>query len=93
MYIRCIGSETISVIDSGAANRRFESRSGNNKRYDIDIRCFSSKHTSLRKEDTDGFVGIRIICQSRATFLLVDCCICVHYNNPTKRVGLIIIIS
>ena len=92
MYIRCIGGETISVIDSGAANRRFESRSGN-KGYDIDIRCFSTKHTTLRKEDTDGFTGIRIICQSRATFLLVDCCICVHYTNPTKRVGLIIIIS
>lgn len=92
MYIRCIGSETISVIDSGAANRRFETRSGN-KGYDIDIRCFSSKHTPLRKEDTDGFFGIRIICQSRATFLLVNCCICVHYNNSTKRVDLIIIIS
>ena len=62
MYIRCIGSETISVIDSGAVNRRFESRSGN-KRYDIDISCFSSKHTPLRKEDTDGFGGIRIMCQ------------------------------
>jgi len=93
MYIRCIGSLTISVIDSGAADRRFDLRSGNNKAYDIDICCFSSKHTPLKKEDTDWLVGIRILCQSRATFLLVHCCICEYYNNPIKRVGLIIIIS
>lgn len=45
MYIRCIGSITISVIDSGAADRRFEPRSGYNKAYDIDILILIKAHT------------------------------------------------
>ena len=51
---------------------------GQTKDYDIDICstncCFSAKHAALRKIAKTGWLGIRIMCPSGATYLTVGCC-------------------
>ena len=59
----------VSVPASSVLDRRFESRSGQTKDYEIGICCFSAKHASLRRKRKTGWLGIRIMCPSGATCL------------------------
>ena len=43
----------VSVLASSAADRGFESRSGQTKYYKIGICCFSAIHAALRKKSKD----------------------------------------
>ena len=43
----------VSVLASSAVDRRFESRSGQTKDYEIGICSFSAKHASLRRKSKD----------------------------------------
>ena len=43
----------VSVLTSSAVDRGFEPRSGQTKDYEIDICCFSAKHTALRRKSKD----------------------------------------
>jgi hypothetical protein len=43
----------ISLLAASAVDRVFEPRSGQTKDYQIGIRCFSAKHTSLRGKGKD----------------------------------------
>ena len=43
----------VSVLASGAVDRGFESRSGQNNDYKIGICCFSAKHAALRRKSKD----------------------------------------
>ena len=43
----------ISVLDSSAVDRGFESQSGQTKDYKISIWCFSAKHAALRMKSKD----------------------------------------
>ena len=45
-----IGSVMVSVLASGLLDREFEDQSDQNKGYDIGIRCFSAKHTAIKRE-------------------------------------------
>jgi hypothetical protein len=44
------------------------------KDYEIDICCFTTKHTALRGQRRVGFL-IRIMCPSGGICLPVDCCL------------------
>ena len=48
LHVNRIGAVMIIVLASSAVDRGFESRSGQNKDYEIGICCFSAKHASLR---------------------------------------------
>ena len=48
-----IGGVMVSVIASSAVDRGFEPRSGQTKNYEIAMRCFSAKHTALRRNSKD----------------------------------------
>jgi hypothetical protein len=43
----------VSVLASGAVDRRFELRSGQTEDYEISICCLSAKHAVLRKKSKD----------------------------------------
>ena len=43
----------VSVLASSTVDRGFKPRSGQTKDYEIDIRCFSVKHASLRRNSKD----------------------------------------
>ena len=43
----CIGGVLVSVLVSSAVDRVFEPQYGQTKGYNIDICCFSGKHTTL----------------------------------------------
>ena len=43
----------ISVLPSNAVDREFESRSGQNKDYNIGMCCFSAKHAAIRRKRKD----------------------------------------
>ena len=43
----------VSVLSSSVVDRRFESRSGQTKDYNIGICCFSSKDAALRRKSKD----------------------------------------
>ena len=43
----------VSVIASSAVDRGFEPRSGQTTDYELDMRCFSAKHTALRRNSKD----------------------------------------
>jgi hypothetical protein len=45
-----IDSVMVSVLASGLLDREFEDQSDQNKSYNIGIRCFSAKHTPIRRE-------------------------------------------
>ena len=49
-----IDSVMVSMLAKGAIDREFEHRSDQNKGYNIDIYCFSAKHTALRTKCKDG---------------------------------------
>jgi hypothetical protein len=81
----------VSVFASSAADRGFESRSGQTRDYEIDMCCFSAKHTVLRIKSKDwlarnqdnvsewGDMSIR--------GLFFQCVSII--KNPTQRVGLV----
>jgi hypothetical protein len=62
----------VSLLASSVVDRGFEPRSGQTKDYKIGICCFSAKHEGARAKT--GWLRIRIMCQSGATCLSVDCC-------------------
>ena len=43
----------VSVLASSAVDHGFEPRSGQTKDYEIDMCCFSNKHTALRRKSKD----------------------------------------
>jgi hypothetical protein len=69
-----IGSVMVSVLASSAIDCGYEPRSGQTKEYTIGMCCFSAKNTSLRRKNKTGWLGIRIMCLSGATYLPADCC-------------------
>ena len=52
-------------------DRGFEPLWGKTKDFKIGICCFSAKHAALRRKT--GWLRIRIMCLSGATFLTADC--------------------
>ena len=48
-----IGGVMVSVLAWSAIIRGFDTRSGQTKGYEIDICCFSAKHTTLRRKTKD----------------------------------------
>ena len=56
--MNCIGVEMISMLASSAVDRSIEPQSGEIKYYEIDICCFSAKHTLLRGKIEDGLAQI-----------------------------------
>jgi hypothetical protein len=46
----------VSVLASSVVDCGFEPRSGQTKDYNIDICCFSAKHTALRRKSKDWFL-------------------------------------
>ena len=58
-----IGGVMSNVLALSAVDRGFEPRSDLTKDYTIGIYCFSAK------------LGIRIMCQSGAIYLSMDCCL------------------
>ena len=78
------------VCVSSAVTRRFESRSGQTKYFEIDIFCFSTKHAYLRSKAETSWLQNRIVYPSGATCLTTDCCFSyLHYKELFKIVGLI----
>ena len=63
----------VGVIGSNVIDRGFESRSKTMKLVP-DICCFIAKHAILKRTSKDGWLGIRIMCQSGTICLSVDCC-------------------
>ena len=43
----------VSVLASSAVDRKYESRSGQTKKHNIGICCFSAKHATLRRKSKD----------------------------------------
>ena len=43
----------VSMVTLSEVDRRFQPRSGQTKDCEIDIRCFSAKHTALRRKSKD----------------------------------------
>ena len=64
----------VSVLASSVIDRRLESRSGQSKDYEIGICCFSAKQAVLRGKSKTGWLRIRILCLTGATYLSADCC-------------------
>jgi hypothetical protein len=64
----------VSVLASSAVDCGFKSRSVPTKDYEIGICCFFAKHTALGRKSKVWLVRIRIMCQSGATCLSLDCC-------------------
>jgi hypothetical protein len=62
----------VSMFDSSAVDRGFKSRSGHTTVYKIGICSFSAKNAPLRRQA--GWLGIRIMCPSGATYLTAGCC-------------------
>jgi hypothetical protein len=48
-----IGGVMVSMLGLSAVDREFEPRSGHTKDFKIDMCCFSAKHTTLRRKNTD----------------------------------------
>ena len=71
----------VSVLVSSVVDRRFETRSGQNKVYKIGICCFSTKHTALRRKSKDWLALNRVNVSEWNDMSQ-------HYKNPTQRVGL-----
>jgi hypothetical protein len=61
----------VSVFVSSALDHGFEPLWGKTKDFKIGICCFSAKHAALRRKT--GWLRIRIMCLSGATFLTADC--------------------
>jgi hypothetical protein len=72
LNINRIGFVMVSVFDSSAVDRGFKSRSGHTTVYKIGICSFSAKNAPLRRQA--GWLGIRIMCPSGATYLTAGCC-------------------
>jgi hypothetical protein len=72
----CIGGIMVSVLASSAVDRGFEPWLVKTKDYEIGICCFSAKHAAfnLGERAKTGWLGIRIMCPSGATYLPADCC-------------------
>ena len=49
-----IDGAMVSVLASSAIDRGFEPQSGEINYYEIDICCFSAKHTALSGKSEDG---------------------------------------
>jgi hypothetical protein len=64
----------VSVLASSVIDRGLESRSGQSKDYEIGICCFSAKQAVLRRKSKTGWLRIRILCLTGATYLSADCC-------------------
>ena len=66
----------VGVIVSVLASSSVVLLIGSNQRlyYIIGICCFSAKHAALRRKAMIGWLGIRIMCPSRATCLSADYC-------------------
>ena len=69
-----IGGVMVSVLASSAVDRGFEPRSGQTKDYKLVFVAspLSTQHYGERAKI--GWLGIRILCLSRATCLSADCC-------------------
>jgi len=64
----------VSVHASSVIDRELESRSGQSKDYEIGIWCFSAKQAVLRRKSKTGWLRIRILCLTGATYLSAHCC-------------------
>ena len=72
-YVNRIDDVMVSMLESSAVYRWFETRSSQTKDHKISIYCVSAKHASLSSKSKD--CGIRIMCPSGATCLPADCCL------------------
>ena len=65
----------ISLFTLSVEDRGFDLRTGQTKDYNNGMCCFSDKHAALfRERIKTGWLGIRIICPSEATYLSADYC-------------------
>ena len=69
-----------SMLVWSAVDRRFEPLSSQTKDYEINICCFSAKHTELRRKSKDWFARNQDNVSEGASTI---------EQNPTKRVGII----
>jgi hypothetical protein len=65
----------VSMLASSAVDRGFEPRSSQTKDYYIGICCISARLAALRERAKTGWLGIRIMCPSRATCVSAEYCI------------------
>ena len=70
---------TLSAVDRG-----FEPQSDHTKDYKIGICCFSAKHAALRRKSKNWLTR-----NQNNVFEWDDMSVSQHYENPTKRVGLV----
>ena len=61
------------MVVSSAADRGFETRSGQAKDYKIGICCFSAKHAALRRKGKDWLARNQENVSEWATCLSADC--------------------
>ena len=74
-FMNRISGVMVRVLNSIEVDSVFEPRSCQSNDYKIGICCFSTKHTTFRRERAmTGCLDIRIICPSRATCLPAKCC-------------------
>ena len=69
-----VGGVMVIVLDSTAVDRGFEPRSGQTKGYEMMFvsPLLNMEHQGERTKT--GWLGIRIMCPSGATYLSADCC-------------------
>ena len=64
----------VSMLISSMLDCGLEPCTGQTKDYEFAICCYYARHTALRRKSKD-WVGIRIMCLSRVTYLCVDDCV------------------
>ena len=67
-----ISGVVVSVFALSVINRVFEPRSGQTHDFKIGICSFFAMQQ--REKTKSGWIGIRIMCPSGATCLLMECC-------------------
>jgi hypothetical protein len=72
LNINRIGFVMVSVFDSSAVDRWYKPRSGHTTVNTIGICSFSDKNAAIRRQA--GWLGIRVMCPTGATYLTAGCC-------------------
>ena len=62
------------MLTTSAVDRRFEPQSGQTKDYKIDICCFSTKHTALRRKSKDWLARNQNNVSEWSNMSSVECC-------------------
>ena len=90
MLIYRIDGVMVSVLASSAVDRGFEPWSGSTKDFNIDICCFSAKHSTFRRKNKDWLDRNQnnVFRVEQHVYPRIVVSVNSHYKNPTQRVGL-----